>query len=97
MGLSHLVSAGDVVFADDDGVLFVAAERAEQVLVTARQIWQTERDQAGWIRDRQLRIPRVSPCTATPSRVFAAQLVAGGVCARAPAAPVHGGNPPLPG
>src|SRR6516164_1553854 len=25
---SHLVSAGDVVFADDDGVLFVAAERA---------------------------------------------------------------------
>jgi 4-hydroxy-4-methyl-2-oxoglutarate aldolase len=47
----HLVSAGDVVFADDDGVLFVAAERAEQVLVTARQIWQTERDQARRIRE----------------------------------------------
>ena len=34
----HLVSAGDIVFADDDGVLFVAAERAGQVLATAHQI-----------------------------------------------------------
>jgi 4-hydroxy-4-methyl-2-oxoglutarate aldolase len=50
---SHLVSAGDVVFADDDGALFVEAERAEQVLVTARQIWQTERDQARWIGEGQ--------------------------------------------
>jgi regulator of RNase E activity RraA len=50
---SHLVSAGDVVFADDDGVLFVAAERAEQVLAVARQIWQTERDQARLIREGQ--------------------------------------------
>ena len=50
---SHLVSAGDVVFADDDGVLFVAAERAAQVLVTARQIWQTERDQARLMREGQ--------------------------------------------
>jgi 4-hydroxy-4-methyl-2-oxoglutarate aldolase len=49
----HLVSAGDVVFADDDGVLFVAAERAEQVLATAHQIWQTERDQARSIREGQ--------------------------------------------
>jgi len=50
---SHLVSAGDIVFADDDGALFVAAERAEQVLVTAHQIWQTERDQARRIREGQ--------------------------------------------
>ena len=50
---SHLVSAGDVVFADDDGVLFVAAERTAQVLVTAHQIWQTERDQARLIREGQ--------------------------------------------
>jgi regulator of RNase E activity RraA len=49
----HLVSAGDIVFADDDGVVFVASERAEQVLATARQIWQTERDQARRIRDGQ--------------------------------------------
>ena len=47
----HLVSAGDIVLADDDGVLFVAAERAEQVLVTAHQIWQTEREQAHRIRE----------------------------------------------
>jgi 4-hydroxy-4-methyl-2-oxoglutarate aldolase len=49
----HLVSARDVVFADDDGALFVTAEHAEQVLVTAHQIWQTERNQARWIREGQ--------------------------------------------
>jgi 4-hydroxy-4-methyl-2-oxoglutarate aldolase len=46
----HVVSADDIVFGDDDGVVFVAAERAEQVLTTARQIWQTEREQARRIR-----------------------------------------------
>ncbi len=49
----HLVSASDIAFADDDGVVFVAAERAGQVLVTAHQIWQTERDQASRIRAGQ--------------------------------------------
>jgi 4-hydroxy-4-methyl-2-oxoglutarate aldolase len=34
-------------------VLFVTAQRAEQVLVTAHQIWQTERDQARRIRQGQ--------------------------------------------
>jgi 4-hydroxy-4-methyl-2-oxoglutarate aldolase len=47
----HLVSNEDVVFGDEDGVLFVAAERVEEVLVTAHQIWETERagrpDQGG--------------------------------------------------
>ena len=42
----HEVSRDDVVFADDDGVLFVAAERVEEVLAAARQIWETEREQA---------------------------------------------------
>ncbi len=46
----HLVSTGDIVFADDDGAVFVAAEHAGQVLDTARQIWRTERDQARSIR-----------------------------------------------
>jgi 4-hydroxy-4-methyl-2-oxoglutarate aldolase len=46
----HLVSGDDMVFADRDGVLFLAAEHAEQVLATAHQIWQTERDQARRIR-----------------------------------------------
>ncbi|HEX6327124.1 MAG TPA: RraA family protein [Jiangellaceae bacterium] len=47
---SHLVSTGDVVFGDDDGVVFVAADRAEEVLATATRIWSTEREQARKIR-----------------------------------------------
>jgi 4-hydroxy-4-methyl-2-oxoglutarate aldolase len=46
----QLVTAGDVVFGDADGVLFVAADRAGQVLETARRIWQVEREQAERIR-----------------------------------------------
>jgi 4-hydroxy-4-methyl-2-oxoglutarate aldolase len=46
----HLVSADDVVFGDDDGVMFVRADRVEEVLATAREIWQIERVQAGRIR-----------------------------------------------
>src|SRR6266513_4311617 len=37
---NFLVEASDVVFADDDGSLFVAAERAEDLLSVAREIWQ---------------------------------------------------------
>jgi regulator of RNase E activity RraA len=47
----HEVTRKDVVFADDDGVLFVAAERAADVLATAGEIWQTEREQARRIRE----------------------------------------------
>jgi 4-hydroxy-4-methyl-2-oxoglutarate aldolase len=47
---SFAVTAADVVFADDDGVVFVAADKADEVLATARQIGQTERDQARKIR-----------------------------------------------
>ncbi|MFI6760882.1 RraA family protein [Micromonospora sp. NPDC050417] len=46
----HLVSAGDVVFGDADGVLFVAAEHVDRVLATAAQIRRTEREQARMIR-----------------------------------------------
>lgn len=46
----NLVSEDDIVFGDDDGVLFVAAERAEEVLATAHQIWQIEREQARRIK-----------------------------------------------
>jgi 4-hydroxy-4-methyl-2-oxoglutarate aldolase len=46
----HMVTGDDIVFGDDDGVVFVAAERAEQVLATAHEIWQTEREQARRIR-----------------------------------------------
>ncbi|MFB6890104.1 RraA family protein [Kitasatospora sp. NPDC056327] len=46
----HLVGAGDVVFADADGVLFVPAERLDEVLETAAGIARTERAQAERIR-----------------------------------------------
>jgi 4-hydroxy-4-methyl-2-oxoglutarate aldolase len=49
----HLVSGDDLVFGDDDGVLFVAAESAAEVLATARQIWLAEREQARKIRAGQ--------------------------------------------
>jgi len=47
---SCVVTAADVVFGDDDGVLFVSAGKAGEVLVAARQIGQTEREQARRIR-----------------------------------------------
>jgi 4-hydroxy-4-methyl-2-oxoglutarate aldolase len=47
----HEVSGEDVVFADDDGVLFVAAERVEEVLAAARKIGETEREQARRMRE----------------------------------------------
>ena len=46
----HLVTTADIVFGDDDGVLFVAADRVEEVLTTAHGIWLTEREQARKIR-----------------------------------------------
>jgi regulator of RNase E activity RraA len=47
----HQVSGTDVAFGDDDGVLFVAAERVAEVLATAQQISETEREQAHRIRN----------------------------------------------
>jgi len=44
------VAQGDAVFADDDGCVFVANEDVEQMLVTAKKIWETERKQAERIR-----------------------------------------------
>ncbi|MFJ7068155.1 RraA family protein [Streptomyces sp. NPDC101115] len=46
----HTVGADDVVFADDDGVLFVAADQVGAVLDTAEGIFRTERNQARRIR-----------------------------------------------
>jgi len=42
----HLVSREDVVFGDEDGVVFVPAGRVEEVLAAAREIRRTEREQA---------------------------------------------------
>jgi hypothetical protein len=77
----HLVSAGDIVFADDDGVLFVAAERAEQVLVTAHQIWQTERTRpagSGRVRHCASRPPSMTTWPAAP---LTRHTPSGGICA----------------
>jgi regulator of RNase E activity RraA len=44
------VRRDDMVFADDDGVLFVAEQRLDEVLTLAQAIWQTERQQAGAVK-----------------------------------------------
>jgi len=43
---SHEVTREDVVFADDDGVMFVARQHLEDMLETARTIREKEREQA---------------------------------------------------
>jgi len=48
------VGRNDVVFADSDGVLFLAGERVGEVLHTARAIWRTERAQAEAVRAGKL-------------------------------------------
>ena len=50
---AHLAGSGDVVFADDDGVVFVPAGQVGPVLAAARQIGEVERDQARRIREGQ--------------------------------------------
>jgi 4-hydroxy-4-methyl-2-oxoglutarate aldolase len=44
------VTKDDVVFADDDGCIFVTAKSVGHVLKAARDIWQTERRQARRIK-----------------------------------------------
>jgi len=53
---NFLVEPGDVVFADDDGCVFVAATRVDELLRVAHEIWQRERHQAEMIKSgRSLR------------------------------------------
>jgi 4-hydroxy-4-methyl-2-oxoglutarate aldolase len=47
---SCIVTAADIVLGDADGVLFVASYKAAEVLAVAREIRQTEREQARRIR-----------------------------------------------
>ncbi|HWO58790.1 MAG TPA: RraA family protein [Umezawaea sp.] len=46
----HTTTSADIVFGDRDGVLFVAADRVEEVLTTAHHIHHTERTQATRIK-----------------------------------------------
>jgi regulator of RNase E activity RraA len=50
---SCLVTGTDIVLGDDDGVVFIASGQAGEVLATARQIAQAERDQARKIQAGQ--------------------------------------------
>jgi regulator of RNase E activity RraA len=53
---NFLVEPGDLVFADDDGCLFITVERVDELLAVAREIWQRERHQAESIKSgRSLR------------------------------------------
>jgi 4-hydroxy-4-methyl-2-oxoglutarate aldolase len=47
---SITVTNDDVVFGDEDGVLFISTTRVSEILATAHQIWETERVQAQKIR-----------------------------------------------
>lgn len=47
---SFEVTKDDIVFADDDGVLFVPEQKIEELFSTARTIYQTERKQAEAIK-----------------------------------------------
>jgi regulator of RNase E activity RraA len=50
------VEPGDVIFADDDGCLFAAADRVDELLRVAQEIWKRERRQAEAIKSgRSLR------------------------------------------
>jgi regulator of RNase E activity RraA len=44
------VTAADVVIGDDDGVLFISAARADEIVALAETIRDTERRQADQIR-----------------------------------------------
>jgi 4-hydroxy-4-methyl-2-oxoglutarate aldolase len=48
-----MVTGTDIVLGDDDGVVFIASDQAGEVLATARQIAQAERDQARKIQAGQ--------------------------------------------
>ena len=45
----HVITSDDIVFADDDGALFVPADRVDEVLGAANAIFQVEREQASRI------------------------------------------------
>ena len=50
---NFVVERGDVVFADDDGCLFVTAQNLDELFSVAHQIWQRERRQAEAIKAGQ--------------------------------------------
>jgi 4-hydroxy-4-methyl-2-oxoglutarate aldolase len=47
---NFLVEPGDIVFADDDGCVFVSGDRIDELLRVGHEIWQRERHQAEAIK-----------------------------------------------
>jgi len=47
---NFLVERSDVIFADDDGCLFIPAKHTDQLISVARKIWERERRQAEAIK-----------------------------------------------
>ncbi|MBI2516825.1 MAG: RraA family protein [Opitutae bacterium] len=70
------VTAEDFVFADDDGAIFVPKAKLDDIVRTARLLWDTERRQAlavrtGWMLREQLRLADyLEKRTANPSLTF---------------------------
>jgi regulator of RNase E activity RraA len=79
---SFEVTREDIVFADDDGVLFVSNQKIEELFSTARTIYQTERKQAEAIKNgkklrEQLRFDEyLSKRASDPSYTFRKHLKA---------------------
>ena len=73
---NFLIEPGDVVFADDDGCVFVGVERVDEMLAIARDIWERERRQAEEIKSgrslrEQLQLARyLEKRAADPSYTF---------------------------
>ena len=79
---SCLVTGADIVLGDDDGVVFIASGQAGEVLATARQIAQAERDQA-----RKSRRVRPAPSGQKPGSTWRGaqpnrHTPSGGICGR---------------
>jgi regulator of RNase E activity RraA len=73
---NFVVERSDVVFADDDGCLFVLAQHADDLLPVAHEIWEQERRQAEAIKSgrslrEQLNFARyLEKCAADPNYTF---------------------------
>jgi regulator of RNase E activity RraA len=71
-----VVESSDIVFADDDGCVFIGEEFADDLLRVAREIWQSERHQAEAIKSghslrEQLEFERyLEQRAADPSHTF---------------------------
>jgi hypothetical protein len=65
-----VITSDDIVFADDDGVAFVPADRVDEVLDAARAIWQVNASRRRGSRPARHCVRRhrlMSTCPAVPT------------------------------